>query len=265
MMPVDTDRIRKTAFLQAPVERVWAAISDAREFGTWFGAEFEGPFVAGARVGARIVPTKVDAEVAKLQEPHAGTAFEVIVERWSPCGGVVPLAPYPVEKEQQATAPMTLWSSSSPRPRMARGDDHESGFDLVPLDKRADASKATRRMDASSAAARDAPRAASADGRVTDRGDETFASAAPMFTVLGDDALYLITRLCEEGPCRSGADRRHRSHAAGRDQAPASSVTPDWPRRPFGWSSAGAWNRGGCAKSVSGSVRSPRVIEPSGD
>ncbi len=142
-MPVDTDRIRKTAFLQAPVERVWAAISDARQFGTWFGAEFEGPFVAGARVGARIVPTKVDPEVAKLQESHAGTAFEVIVEHVEPMRRLsFRWRPYPVEKEQQATAPMTLVEFElAEAPNGTSVTITESGFDLVPLDKRADAFK----------------------------------------------------------------------------------------------------------------------------
>ena len=41
------DRIEKKVVLRAPRERVWRAISDSKEFGTWFGVEFSGPFVAG--------------------------------------------------------------------------------------------------------------------------------------------------------------------------------------------------------------------------
>ena len=46
-MAASTDRIEKTVLLRAPLARVWRAVSDAKEFGTWFGVEFDGPFVAG--------------------------------------------------------------------------------------------------------------------------------------------------------------------------------------------------------------------------
>ena len=67
------DRIEKHVGLRAPLDRVWRAISDAEEFGRWFGVRFDGPFIAGQSVGAAIAPTTVDDEVARRQEPHAGT------------------------------------------------------------------------------------------------------------------------------------------------------------------------------------------------
>jgi uncharacterized protein YndB with AHSA1/START domain len=42
-----TDRIEKTIELKAPIERVWRALSDYREFGTWFRVEIEAQFEAG--------------------------------------------------------------------------------------------------------------------------------------------------------------------------------------------------------------------------
>jgi uncharacterized protein YndB with AHSA1/START domain len=69
---MSTDRIEKQVTLRAPLDRVWRAISDAEEFGRWFGVRFDGPFVAGTSVTATIVPTLVDDEVAKLQESHTG-------------------------------------------------------------------------------------------------------------------------------------------------------------------------------------------------
>lgn len=78
------NRIEKQVFLRAPTERVWEAISDSKKFGTWFGAEFDGPFVAGARVTGRIVPTQVDAAVAKGQGPYAGMACDLLIERMEP-------------------------------------------------------------------------------------------------------------------------------------------------------------------------------------
>jgi uncharacterized protein YndB with AHSA1/START domain len=42
-----TDRIEKTIELKAPVSRVWRALTDYREFGSWFRVRLEGPFVTG--------------------------------------------------------------------------------------------------------------------------------------------------------------------------------------------------------------------------
>jgi uncharacterized protein YndB with AHSA1/START domain len=83
-MTTETDRIQKKILLRATRERVWRAISDSREFGAWFGVEFSAPFVAGVPIKGTISPTKVDPEVAKLQEPHAGAKFEFIVDRVEP-------------------------------------------------------------------------------------------------------------------------------------------------------------------------------------
>jgi uncharacterized protein YndB with AHSA1/START domain len=41
------DRIEKQIDLQAPLSRVWRALTDYREFGEWFRVKLEGPFVAG--------------------------------------------------------------------------------------------------------------------------------------------------------------------------------------------------------------------------
>src|SRR3954447_5772482 len=71
---MNTDRIEKEVVLRAPLERVWRAISDAEEFGQWFGVRFDGPFVPGESVTGVITPTTVDDDVAKAQEPHAGKA-----------------------------------------------------------------------------------------------------------------------------------------------------------------------------------------------
>jgi uncharacterized protein YndB with AHSA1/START domain len=42
-----TDRIEKTIELKASISRVWKALTDYREFGTWFRVRLEGPFVPG--------------------------------------------------------------------------------------------------------------------------------------------------------------------------------------------------------------------------
>jgi len=50
MPAVQTDRIEKQVVLRAPRARVWRALTDAREFGEWFGVRVNGSFSNGARV-----------------------------------------------------------------------------------------------------------------------------------------------------------------------------------------------------------------------
>jgi len=47
MPPITADRIEKTIELRAPISRVWRALTDSGEFGTWFGARFTRPFEPG--------------------------------------------------------------------------------------------------------------------------------------------------------------------------------------------------------------------------
>ena len=136
------DRIEKTILLRAPRKRVWRALSDSTEFGTWFGMKFDGPFVPGARMRGVIVPTTVNAEVAKAQKEHEGKAFEIIIEkieperlfsfRWHP---------HAVERGvDYSSEPTTLIVFLLEE--MADGvmlTVTESGFDQIPLARRAKA------------------------------------------------------------------------------------------------------------------------------
>jgi len=139
------DRIEKEVFLRARLDRVWRAISDADEFGRWFGVRFDRPFVAGASVTGVITPTTVDDDVARAQEPYAGKADTwqiVAVEpqrrlafRWHP---------YAVESDTDySQEPTTLVEFT-----LAETNDGvllrivESGFDTIPLERRASAFKA---------------------------------------------------------------------------------------------------------------------------
>jgi len=139
---MSTDRMEKTIMLPAPRARVWEAISDAAQFGAWFGVRFDGPFVAGARLTGRIVPTSVDAEVAKLQRPHEGKAFEFIVDRIEPMSSFsFRWHPYAVEPGvDYAKEPMTLVVFEL---AAVQGGTlltiSESGFDQIPPARRAKA------------------------------------------------------------------------------------------------------------------------------
>lgn len=143
----DTNRIVKQVLLQAPRSRVWLAISDARRFGTWFGAEFDGDFMAGARLSGRIVPTRVDAEVAKMQAPYSGTPFEIVIERiepmrllslrWHP-GAVDPDVDY---AQEPTTLVVFELEEAADGTRLTIT---ESGFDAIPLTRRAEVFEGNR-------------------------------------------------------------------------------------------------------------------------
>jgi uncharacterized protein YndB with AHSA1/START domain len=140
-MASTSDRIEKKIVLRASPERVWRAISDAEQFGTWFGVEFDGPFAAGAHVKGKIVPTKVDPEVARRQEPHNGMACDITVVRmeaeklfsfrWQP--GENPAA-------AAGDAPTTLVEFAlKPVAEGTLLTITESGFERIPLEQRAKA------------------------------------------------------------------------------------------------------------------------------
>ncbi|GEP56018.1 SRPBCC family protein [Reyranella soli] len=42
-----TDRIERTVDLKAPVSRVWKALTDHKEFGTWFRVKLDAPLAPG--------------------------------------------------------------------------------------------------------------------------------------------------------------------------------------------------------------------------
>jgi uncharacterized protein YndB with AHSA1/START domain len=137
-----SDRIEKNVVLKAPVERVWRAISDAKQFGTWFGVEFDSPFVAGAHMIGRIVPTKVDQEIAKVQEPFRGRKFEWTIER------IEPMRVFSFRWHPFAVKPDVDYSSEPTTlvvmelEEVAGGTKlkiTESGFDRIPLARRAEA------------------------------------------------------------------------------------------------------------------------------
>jgi len=54
-MTTSTDRIERQILLKAPRSRVWRAVSNAEEFGNWFGVGFKGQtFAAGKNAQGNI-------------------------------------------------------------------------------------------------------------------------------------------------------------------------------------------------------------------
>jgi uncharacterized protein YndB with AHSA1/START domain len=141
---MSTDVIEKKVLLKAPLERVWSAISNSAEFGSWFGMKIDGPFVAGAPVAATIAQTTADPEVAKHQEGHVGLRFELLVERIEPRRLFsFRWHPFAVDKAMDySSEPTTLVAFA-----LEEVSDGimltitESGFDSIPLERRAQAFK----------------------------------------------------------------------------------------------------------------------------
>jgi uncharacterized protein YndB with AHSA1/START domain len=126
------DRIEKTIVIRAPRARVWRAISNAAEFGSWFGVDFTGAsFTPGATVQGRLrypgyEHLTLEIEIERV-EPERRLSF-----RWHPYA-VDPAVDYSqepttlVEFELQETGDGT-------RLRVV-----ESGFEKIPLHRRAEA------------------------------------------------------------------------------------------------------------------------------
>jgi uncharacterized protein YndB with AHSA1/START domain len=67
-MNASTDRIERKILLKAPCSRVWRALSDAAEFGAWFGVDFKGKtFVAGKPVQGKVTYPGYEHIVMEVQ------------------------------------------------------------------------------------------------------------------------------------------------------------------------------------------------------
>jgi uncharacterized protein YndB with AHSA1/START domain len=127
----NTNSIEKQIILRAPRARVWRALTDAAEFGTWFGVRLEGSFEVGKSARGRITHPGYEHIVFDMliERMDAPTLFAY---RWHPYA-IEPLVDY-------STEPMTLVEFKLEE---VEGGTMltliESGFDRVPLDRRAEA------------------------------------------------------------------------------------------------------------------------------
>jgi uncharacterized protein YndB with AHSA1/START domain len=139
---MNTDRIEKTILLRAPRKRVWRALADSTEFGNWFGMKFDGAFTPGARLRGTIVGTKVDPVIANKQKQYEGTPFEITVDRVEP-ERLLSFRWHPnaiergVDYSQEPTTLVVFTLEEQENGVMLTVT--ESGFDQVPLARRAKA------------------------------------------------------------------------------------------------------------------------------
>lgn len=144
MAEAHPDRIEKKILLRAPRARVWRALTDSGEFGHWFGVKFEAPFTPGRAMRGVMVGTKVDSEVAAAQQPYVGEPFEITIERIEPERLFsFRWHPFTNRGEDYSQEPTTLIEFTLEE--VSGGvmlTLVESGFDGIPLERRAQAFKA---------------------------------------------------------------------------------------------------------------------------
>ena len=118
-----TDTIEKTTFINAPIDRVWRAVSDHKEFGAWFKVDLDQPFVAGQRsTGTTTYPGYEG--YAWLAWVQAVEAPRYLSFEWTP-GPDVP--------DDPGTAPRTLVEFRlDPEGDGTRLRIIESGFESLP-------------------------------------------------------------------------------------------------------------------------------------
>jgi uncharacterized protein YndB with AHSA1/START domain len=131
------DRIEKVIDLEAPVSRVWRALTDHEEFGTWFRSRLEGPFVPGKVARGQITypgyeHLRWEAVVRKM-EPERLFSFT-----WHPYA-VDPKADYSGEP------PTLVEFTLEAIPTGTRLRIVESGFDKLPANRRDEAFRMNER------------------------------------------------------------------------------------------------------------------------
>jgi len=132
-MSETSDRIERSIVLSAPRERVWRALTDAEEFGDWFGANLKGQtFAPGRRARGPLT-----------FEGYEHVFFDVVVDRIEPKNLMAfHWHPYPMDaaidydKETPTLVTFTLKDAPSNGTLLTVV---ESGYDKVPPQRRLEA------------------------------------------------------------------------------------------------------------------------------
>jgi uncharacterized protein YndB with AHSA1/START domain len=124
----DTNKIEKELLLRAPKARVWRALTDSSEFGTWFGMKFDAPFEPGGVLAGKMTikgyeHLSMDLAIDRIS-PEDYFSY-----RWHP---------YAVEQNiDYSKEPMTLVEfrlADAPEGTVLKIT--ESGFDKIPEARR---------------------------------------------------------------------------------------------------------------------------------
>jgi len=126
-----SDKIEKVIELEAPIERVWRALADHEQFGTWFRVRLDGPFEPGQVSRGHITypgyeHLRWEARIVKMEEPRSFSFT------WHP---------YAVDpdKDYSGETPTLVEFTLEPIAGGTRLTVVESGFDAIPDERREEA------------------------------------------------------------------------------------------------------------------------------
>jgi uncharacterized protein YndB with AHSA1/START domain len=127
-MTTSTDRIEKQVLLKAPLTRVWRALTDSAEFGTWFRVKLNTPFVKGKPISGPVLHPGYEHLTWTV------TVEEMVPERrfswrWRP-HAIDPNKDY----SKEPTTLVVFELTEVPGGTLLKVT--ESGFDGIPLDRR---------------------------------------------------------------------------------------------------------------------------------
>jgi uncharacterized protein YndB with AHSA1/START domain len=119
-----SNSIQKHIDINAPIEKVWDALTDSKKFGEWFGVRIDGPFVVGEMSTGvnNYKDMKWESKILKMDAPrHFSYAWH----------------PYPIDAsrdysvEERTLVEFTLTATATG----TRVDVIESGFDKIAKDR----------------------------------------------------------------------------------------------------------------------------------
>jgi uncharacterized protein YndB with AHSA1/START domain len=127
-MNTSTDRIEKQILIKAPRHRVWRAITNSAEFGTWFRVLLKDPFIPGKDISGPIQYPGYEhltwtVTVDKMEPEH------LFSFRWHP-HAIDPNKDY----SREPTTLVTFELTEVPGGTLLKVT--ESGFDGIPLERR---------------------------------------------------------------------------------------------------------------------------------
>jgi uncharacterized protein YndB with AHSA1/START domain len=129
----DTDRIERSVVVRAPRERVWRSISNAEEFGTWFGVNLKEQTFSPSQVVRGPITVEGyehviwEVRIERIEPPN------VLSYRWHPYA-IDPKVDYAKEEPTLVTFTLTDAPGNATLLTVV-----ESGFDKVPPERRLEA------------------------------------------------------------------------------------------------------------------------------
>jgi uncharacterized protein YndB with AHSA1/START domain len=129
-MNTSNDRIERTILLKAPRSRVWRALSNAAEFGAWFGVDFKGKaFAAGKPVRGKVTYPGYEHIVMEVQIERMELE-RLLSWRWHPAA-IDPAVDYSDEPTTLVEFELSEVEGGTVLTVV------ESGLDKIPLARRA--------------------------------------------------------------------------------------------------------------------------------